>query len=240
MLCRFLDAVYNHSFASALPQCAHHSMPAFMQWVVEMQEAVELTLGLNGTAAAGHQPGSRVGRLLLLLVALLATGAAAAAAALYQRRRRSLSMGGRARLQRPQCGGGSTGDEEIELLGMGPSWHDGSGMRHRRPLVPAELVPGRARLKAKAQQQLGSTALLPGRPEAQLLSLLRGMEHALSPSAQKGDPPATAVRASIMPHAGAECSRSNSVALKVQLAQGWGLPTDSLRVQPADLQVGAD
>jgi hypothetical protein len=95
-----------------------------------------------------------------------------------------------------------------------------------------------------AQRQLGGTALLSGRPEAQLLSLLNGhSEQALAPAqghghTLPGDSSAGGLHDSEAHRSNG--SRSSGAGAKVQLVQGWGLPTDSLRMQATNLQFVAE
>ncbi|PRW45691.1 serine threonine- kinase receptor R831 [Chlorella sorokiniana] len=243
----FTDAMYRPAFYSSLPQCAERSLPSFMAWAAEMQLSIRLSRDdsrLNGTATAGMKHVSGISKLLLLLLALVAASAAAAAAAVHQRRRRGTIPAGRLRPRRQQHGGSVADSEEIELLERELCTLDGGGMRHRRPPLPRELAPGRARLKALAQRQLGGTALLSGRPEAQLLSLLNGhSEQALAPAqghghTLPGDSSAGGLHDSEAHRSNG--SRSSGAGAKVQLVQGWGLPTDSLRMQATNLQFVAE
>lgn len=235
---RLINAVYQPGFLESLPPCASHSMPTFMQGAAEVEgSAVLLHPALNGTAAGGRLHSGSMGRLLLTL-SLLAAVAAAAAAAWYRRRQRSRAAGGWTQSQQQRHGEKAPDEEEIELLSRHPHALHDAGMRQRRAALSPELLPARARLKALAQRQLGGSALQSGRPEAELLSLLKGLEHALAPLSVRDGTGLPNSRASMVPHASKASVTSNGAgSTQVQLLQGWGLPTDSLRVQAADLQV---
>ena len=184
-----------------------------------------------GTALAGGGSGSK----LLLLLALLAAGAAAAAVVLTGRGTSLAAAWGPAWVRRRLRSNGAAEaeeDEGIELLQRGAAGVHNGGARYQRTPQPRELAPGRARLKALVQRQLGGTALLSGRPEAELLSMLNGTAHNLIQSL--GGPLPAAASNRSWPNYPASAALGGT---SVRLVRPWGLPTESLRMPAADLQV---
>jgi predicted Ser/Thr protein kinase len=212
-------------------------MPAFCRWDKERRQQSELAAAVAGAVAAGAA-GRRSSGVLLLLP-LLAASTAVAAAVLAGRSNRMAGAWRPAWLQRRLCSQNSrTGAEEgLQLLRRKADVQQNDGPLQRRLPKPGELAPGRARLKALAQRQLGGTALLSGRAEAQLLSVLKGTAHTFERAAASGCTPASDGNP-VQPE------RPGSAAYRVgfggQQVRHWGLPTDSLRIQATDLQILAE
>ena len=220
------------AYIDSLPPCVHKDMPNFVTWAKEALQQIPTAAGAHNPASAALARGGGTGKLLLLL-ALLASAAAAAAA--MGRRGHAAGAWGPAWLRRIWRSSSTAAEEEgLELPQRKPDSVEGSRGRHSGVPQPSELVPGRARLKALAQHQLGGTALLSGRPEVELLSMLHGTTHSfpLAPIGGRASPIAGNLGQSAQ-----LASAAFGGAASVQLVRRWGLPTESLRMAAADLQV---
>lgn len=211
-------------------------MPGFVSWAKELRQrpapASAAPDSAGGAAAAGS---SGRGRLLLLLLALVAASAAVAAAALNGWARHAVAAWGPAWRRRWHRSGATAVEEGLELLRRRPesgSSSGSSGVRQRQGPRPPEVVPGRARLKALAQRQLGAAAIRSGRSEEEVLSVLQGAAHNF--------PAASAGRRSgrRSDHRSQPAHTAGSSGPPVQTVQPLGRPTESLRISSADLQVG--
>lgn len=238
MLCSDTNVVQDPAFFKALPPCVRTHMPSFVSWATQVRQRLDYGAGVSrNTASAAVAGGSNTGKLVLLLLALVAASAAAAVAVLRGRGHQAACAWRLAWLRRPQHRSTTAAEEEgLELLQPKSNSLPGGQMRHRRSLQLPELVPGRARLKALAQHQLGPMALLSGRPEAELLHILNGAAHSFAAAAAAGSLlPAASVN--LGPSEQLTSTAAGGGATTVQLVRRWGLPTESLRMAAADLQV---
>lgn len=227
-LCRDL---LNTSTDPTLPPCTVHDMPKLTLWgSLQGKTKRARAAAAEGEANAAGSGGGAGSNLLLLLLVVAAATAALAAAAHRKKRQQQLEsarlIGGLVR-QRRRGADPLPSDEGIELLAV-QSDSRAEHLRHRRPQAQ-ELVPGRARLKAMAQWQLGGSAARSGWREARLLSmgaLPKALAHRLEESSSSDDN-----------REDGSGSQGGSQAV-VRLVRQWGLPTDSLRMDATDLQVG--
>ena len=194
----------------------------------------------TASAAAGSGSGSGGAKPLLLTVAAAAMAVTAAAAYKWQPwSRRSLKASvlpitSLLRLQqrrRQRDLHSSEEDDGEELLAAMPGGQAGQ-LRRRQPQA-LELVPGRARMKALVQRQMGGSAAPTGGWEQQLVAggtLPQDLAHRLNGGR---DPNGEGQLAS----GGSRGSSSSGGHVPVVVRQ-WGLETDSLRMSISDLQVG--
>lgn len=233
LYCRDIDALHEPAFFKSLPPCVAQAMPRFVSWAKDVRQRSDYPpAGAGDTRSVASAGGGSSKLLLLLLLALLAAGAAVVATAVRGSSLPPATAWGTAWRRRRQPARRSNGAaaaqdaEGIELLQHGAAVAHNGGARHRQIPQSPRLAHGRARLKALVQRQLGGTALLSGRPEAEVLHMLNHTAHSFAVAVADGPLPAVA----------------NSVrrgGASVRLVQHWGLPTESLRMPAAELQVGA-
>lgn len=195
-----------------------------------------------GAAMAGTSSTSGAAKLLLLAVAAGMVAAAVAAVRRWQPWKQHKFGGGLLSLpslllrRRQQQKGPQQDDAAVELLVVA-SDAPPDQLRRRQPHA-SELVPGRARMKALVQRQMGGSALS-GRREKRLLSM-GTLPQALAHELNSGKRPNGAGKLASIRGGGSGDSQGSATSSGSEpiVVRRWGLETDSLRMSVSDLQVG--